>query len=336
MPWMTLPIALGVTGAATAAGQIYGTKKAASVNTRAIRAQQETERAALAAEGVAEANATAVRREELAAVERARERDLEAADRARAETIAAADRAREQALEWDKVRWADIVRMREPYVAAGSGIYANLLDLARGGAGGGTSMPPPPPGPAGVLSPSRPTGAQSARTLPPEAQAAFEAIFPDATLTPAMLAEKKDALAAAGFSLVPNAAGVVGKVRWGTNPADVIDVIQGAGSGLNRRQWLVDTPASGPAGRSRGAPVTPRVGPSADVLERGGGTPVSLYDVATAVPAIGSAGGSRSVGRGRQPFPRMEAGGTNPQSQLLSLLQLMSLANPRSTASVHV
>ncbi len=77
------------------------------------------------------------------------------------------------------------------------------------------------------------------------AQQAFNQLFPGETLTPQMLQEHEAELKALGFTLRPNAAGVVGKIQWGNEP--IVDVIQGAGSGLNRKQWLVPDGAAGGA-----------------------------------------------------------------------------------------
>ncbi len=96
------------------------------------------------------------------------------------------------------------------------------------------------PDPGGSAGAGAATGAGAMPDLT-GAQSAFETLFPDETLTPAMLSARKAELEAAGFTLRPNAAGVVGKVQYRGGP--IIDVIQGAGSGLNRRQWLVGEPA---------------------------------------------------------------------------------------------
>lgn len=76
-----------------------------------------------------------------------------------------------------------------------------------------------------------------------EAQQAFNQLFPGEQLTPQMLQEHEAELNALGFQLRPNAQGVVGKIQWGSEP--IVDVIQGAGSGLNRKQWLTGAPVPG-------------------------------------------------------------------------------------------
>lgn len=74
------------------------------------------------------------------------------------------------------------------------------------------------------------------------ARAKFDALFPGETLTPEMVKSKEAELSAAGFTLRPNAQGQVGKIQYGSGP--IIDIIQGAGSGLNKKQWLLPTPAA--------------------------------------------------------------------------------------------
>ena len=74
------------------------------------------------------------------------------------------------------------------------------------------------------------TGAQD------DYQGIFNWLFPGESLSPADLKAKEAELAKYGITLAPNAAGVVGKVRLPNG--QIIDVIQGAGSGLNRKQWL--------------------------------------------------------------------------------------------------
>jgi len=93
--------------------------------------------------------------------------------------------------------------------------------------------------------PGAPGGTGAAPRTYQEAQEAFNRLFPGETLTPQMLQEHKAELEALGFQLRPNAQGVVGKIQWGNEP--IVDVIQGAGSGLNRKQWLVGDGGGGGA-----------------------------------------------------------------------------------------
>lgn len=73
----------------------------------------------------------------------------------------------------------------------------------------------------------------------------FYSSLPDQSgnLSPEQLTAMGPTLGTRGITLAPNAAGVNGKIRL--PDGRVIDVIQGAGSGLNKAQWL--EPASGGA-----------------------------------------------------------------------------------------
>lgn len=93
----------------------------------------------------------------------------------------------------------------------------------------------------------------TANAVPPDlstAKATFDKLFPGDTLTPQMLAAHRPELEAAGFTLNPNAAGLITDLSYGGLN---IDPIEGAGSGLNKKQWLVATPGASPA--LRAAPV---------------------------------------------------------------------------------
>lgn len=119
-----------------------------------------------------------------------------------------------------------------------------------------TGQQPGQPGQPGPQGSPAPAGDLSA------ARAKFDQLFPDATLTPDMVKAKEAELKAAGFTLRPNAAGQVGKIQYGSGP--IIDIIQGAGSGLNRKQWLLPSAAgpslgqmaAGPMGYQRSTPTT--------------------------------------------------------------------------------
>jgi hypothetical protein len=84
-----------------------------------------------------------------------------------------------------------------------------------------------------------------------------------------MLKAHEAELNALGFQLRPNAQGQVGKIQWGSEP--IVDVIQGAGSGLNRKQWLAGGPPGG-GGIGQGLENTPgyqfRLGEGLKALER--------------------------------------------------------------------
>lgn len=116
-----LAIALGSAGA-TAASNIYGTKKAAETNKRSLEA---TERDSVRA----------------ADLERESTRELLAFQR---EEAARRDAARQQAMEFDRQRWGDYTRIHEPHWQMGSGVLQSLTGLA--GVKGG---PAPRPGPSG-------------------------------------------------------------------------------------------------------------------------------------------------------------------------------------------
>ena len=99
------------------------------------------------------------------------------------------------------------------------------------------------------------------------AQQAFYSLFPEDTLTPQMLTERKADLEAAGFTLRPNAKGVVGKVQYQGGP--IIDVIRGADAGVNKRQWLVGGPT--PQIRSQVQPNPMLMTPNVAAFARRGG-----------------------------------------------------------------
>lgn len=87
------------------------------------------------------------------------------------------------------------------------------------------------------------------------ARAKFDQLFPGETLTPEMVKAKEAELTAAGFTLRPNVQGQVGKIQYGSGP--IIDIIQGAGSGLNKKQWLLPTPGPQPGTIGAFAPQQP-------------------------------------------------------------------------------
>jgi hypothetical protein len=67
-------------------------------------------------------------------------------------------------------------------------------------------------------------------------QAWFDGLFPGESLSPAQLLARESDITAAGGKVLRNAQGVAGKIQL--PDGTIIDVIQGAGSGLNRKQWL--------------------------------------------------------------------------------------------------
>jgi len=127
---MTIPIALAITGAATAGTTAYQIKSANSTNKRAQQLQ-----------GASDQRASAQEAAQLAA-----EQQIESA------RLADTKQARAEALQRDRERWADYVHANEPFWNAGAGILSNLSDMAGIHGGSTPSMPnasaPPPAAPA--------------------------------------------------------------------------------------------------------------------------------------------------------------------------------------------
>lgn len=221
----------GAVSAGTMAGtQLYGAHKQSSANDRA------TDQAAAASQRQLEY--------------------LQAKDKSEAEERARVDAENKRRFDLAETTRREEYDKREARLTPYRAIGANATNTLSGMLGYGLNMSPydAPAAPA----PSSVAGAASAGSVDLSgAQAAFDALFPDATLTPDMVKGKEKELAAAGFTLRPNAAGVVGKVQYKGGP--IIDVIQGAGSGLNRKQWLPPS-ASAPAAAAT-AVTTPSLAP---------------------------------------------------------------------------
>lgn len=100
----------------------------------------------------------------------------------------------------------------------------------------GLPFAPPPPAAPAEMAPMRDTSR--------EREQFFGLIGQRERLSPEELERLEPQLQAMGWSLVRNAAGRAGKVRLPTG--EVIDVIRGAGAGLNEPQWL-PVGAAGPA-----------------------------------------------------------------------------------------
>lgn len=114
----------------------------------------------------------------------------------------------------------------------------------------GTTTYPGAPG-GTSFTPGAPSGQADPMTI-------FNQMFPGDMLSPEMLKAHEAELAAHGILLAPNAAGVVGKIKLPTG--QIIDVIQGAGSGVNKKQWLTGDGGAGGAGAyggDFGSAVTP-------------------------------------------------------------------------------
>lgn len=123
---------------------------------------------------------------------------------------------------------------------------------------------------------SRPSGATPSGTSVAGAQAAFDKLFPGETLTPDQLASQEGALNAQGIKLLRNAAGRPGKILLADGTA--VDVIQGAGSGLNRKQWLVQ-------GAGGGTPTTRGLAsPTIGSMLPGGGAAMQMAPSAPTQP----------------------------------------------------
>lgn len=67
-------------------------------------------------------------------------------------------------------------------------------------------------------------------------QAYFNSLFPGDTLSPQQLMAAKDQLASRGIKVLTNASGISAKIQLPNG--QIIDVIQGAGAGMNKKQWL--------------------------------------------------------------------------------------------------
>src|SRR5262245_34190471 len=108
--------------------------------------------------------------------------------------------------------------------------------LSLGGAPVGTrdGYPTTPPGPTG-----------SGRLSNAQAEQFFNQLFPGGTVSPEDLAAHRGELEAAGFRLNPNASGRITDLTLPSG--DTVDPIYGAGSGVNRKQWIV-SPSGGGGG----------------------------------------------------------------------------------------
>jgi len=151
------------------------------------------------------------------------------------------DRAAREALEYQKQQAAEEARRYEIDRRANYDQWAaregRLGSLSQIWGFGGRPIPGYVPGTPNTSSGPAPDLS--------DAQAKFNALFPGETLTPDMVKAKEAELKAAGFTLRPNAAGVVGKIQYGSGP--IIDIIQGASSGVNKKQWLLPQDGGGSA-----------------------------------------------------------------------------------------
>jgi len=161
----------------------------------------------------------------------------------------------QQALDYEKEKDAYQRGVDQQAVAREESRYAGYQDRIRGFIDNGQSSNdrmasllglPARPGGGGGGGRGGDSGAGYTPSQTPQAKAAwagFDALFPGETLTPAMLKAKEAELKALGFTLRPNAKGEVGKIQYGTDR--IADVIQGAGTGVNKKQQLYGGPPPG-------------------------------------------------------------------------------------------
>ena len=130
-------IAIGLgSAAASAATNIYATKKAGGINERAIAAQQASEAAALKVEQEALQKQQEAQQRQLAADAASQQRALELEERRRVDTqtrfeaqrLAEAE-ARKQYYTFEDQRWRDYVAAHSPSWAVGQRAYGSLADL---------------------------------------------------------------------------------------------------------------------------------------------------------------------------------------------------------------
>mgnify|MGYP001602614372 CR=1 FL=1 len=162
MPWMTVPIALAITGGASAGAQVYSTRTAGKQNRRAMDA---TERSDVRAESLERERLAEERRalnEQLAEARREREAQLEFQ---RTES-ARKERFYNEAVSRDRERWQDYLRLNEPHWRQGSGVLQNLYDLAGAGSAPEFSMPTQPSPGSGVSYGGSASGAPVSSTMP--------------------------------------------------------------------------------------------------------------------------------------------------------------------------
>lgn len=90
------------------------------------------------------------------------------------------------------------------------------------------------------------TGAGGGRMSDAQAQQFFDRLFPGGTVSPQDLEAHRAELEAAGFQLNPNAGGLITDLTLPSG--NTVDPIYGAGSGINRKQWIVHPGGGGGAG----------------------------------------------------------------------------------------
>jgi hypothetical protein len=96
-----------------------------------------------------------------------------------------------------------------------------------------------------------PTTAPTTSTVPTTFDAAWlNTIFPGDTLSSEMLIAKEAELSKLGVKVLRNAEGRAGKLQLPNG--QIVDVVQGGGTGLNRKQWLTGDASGGSSGGSLG------------------------------------------------------------------------------------
>jgi len=123
--------------------------------------------------------------------------------------------------------------------------YNNYQNAMWGSGAGGNQ--------GGYTSPGMHQGGGDFNSVSDQSMQKFNEMFPGETLTSDMIKAKEAELSALGIKLRPNASGIIGKIELPSG--EVVDVIQGAASGVNRRQWLRNDPKfhGGEAGGGQGA-----------------------------------------------------------------------------------
>ena len=115
MPWMTIPIALGLAAAGSTAAQVYGQRSASGQNRRAIEASERSDTRAATIESARVA-------EERRALDERLKFDREESQRKKA--------MYDQAVATDNQRWQDYLRINEPIWRQGAGVLGSLYDIA--------------------------------------------------------------------------------------------------------------------------------------------------------------------------------------------------------------
>jgi len=96
-------------------------------------------------------------------------------------------------------------------------------------------------------------------------QQTFQQIFPEGSLSPDQLVAKEGELNKAGIEVLRNAAGVAGKIKL--PDGTVVDVIQGAMSGGNTKQWLTGGGGQ-PGGQQQGGVAGQAIADYGEILNR--------------------------------------------------------------------